>query len=287
MSIFRKAVSLGYWLLDSEKSLSDFRKKIVWKEEDLLVETPSEKIMSPLVITAHIFYPEFAIQFIDSLQQLPKETKVFATTPSEEIKEDLERYLTAAGNRHDVRLTPNIGRNFGPLLVEFSKQLLMEESFIHVHSKKSLHSPEIGTDWLKRNTDLLLTPDGLRRVSSIVESIPKVGLVCVDAADLLWGVNFRWGRSRKIVRKTFYEIPGFKNLKLNGRIKFPAGGMFWIRTEAIRPLLEMDWSYENFPREEGQRDGELQHGIERMIGELTATRGLRLVALLPSTNRFH
>jgi lipopolysaccharide biosynthesis protein len=264
-------VSLGYWLLDSEKSLSDFRKKAVWREEDIIVETPTDKLMSPLVITAHVFYPEFATQLIDSLKQLPKETKVFATTPSQEIKQDLESYLEVAGNPHDVRLTPNIGRNFGPLLVEFSKQLIKEESFIHVHSKKSLHSPDIAADWLKRNTDLFLTKEGIRRISSLTESNPRIGLVYVDASDLIWGMNFRWGRSREISRRIFSHLPGFENVKWNGRFLFPAGGMFWVKTDAILPLLDVDWNYGRFPEEDSQMDGTSQHAIERMLGALVAS----------------
>jgi lipopolysaccharide biosynthesis protein len=276
MSFLRKVVSLGYWFLDTDKSLSDFQKKSVWKEESLITETPSEKIMSPLVITAHVFYPEFATQLIDALKQLPKDTKVFATTTSQEIKQDLESYLEVAGNPHDVRITPNVGRNFGPLLVEFSKQLLNEESFIHVHSKKSLHSPEIGTNWLKRNVDLLLTREGLQRINSITEHNPKVGIVYVDASDLLWGMNFRWGRSKQIARKTFSHLPGFEKVKWNGRLSFPAGGMFWVNTNAIRPLLELRWTYKDFDTEKGQIDGTMQHAIERTLGALPPVRGYLL-----------
>jgi lipopolysaccharide biosynthesis protein len=277
---------LGYWLLDSEKSLSDFRKKATWKEEDLIVETPSNKIMSPLVITAHVFYPDFATQLIDALKQLPKETKVFATTPSQEIKRDLEIHLGVAGNPHDVRLTPNVGRNFGPLLVEFSKQLLKEESFIHVHSKKSLHSPEIAEEWLRRNTDLLLAQDGIQRISSLTESNPGIGLVFADASDLLWGINFRWGRSKKIAKATFSSVPGFEDLKWSGKLSFPAGGMFWVRTDAMKPLLEMEWNYGIFSLEANQRDGTLHHSIERIIGVLTKSRNYRISKNIQEISRF-
>jgi lipopolysaccharide biosynthesis protein len=287
MSVFRKLVSLGYWLLDSEKSLSDFRKKAVWKEEDLIVERTSDRIMSPLVITAHVFYPDFATQLIDALKQLPKETKVLATTPSQEIKQDLESYLEVAGNPHDVRLTPNIGRNFGPLLVEFSKLLLTEKSFIHVHSKKSLHSIQISKKWLERNTDLLLTEKGLQRISSLTKFNPKIGLVYADASDLLWGMNFRWGRSLKTAKDLFSHLPAFKEVSWSGRMMFPAGGMFWVKTEAIRPLLELDWTYSNFPQEFDQRDGTLQHVLERMIGQIVRTQDSWRMVVLAPTSRFY
>ena len=108
MSLVRKMVSIGYWLLDGEKSIADFRKKAVWNERDLIVENPTEKLLTPLVITAHVFYPEFTTQLIEHLKQLPRETKVLATTCSQEIKRELEDYLALAGNPHDVRLTPNV-----------------------------------------------------------------------------------------------------------------------------------------------------------------------------------
>jgi lipopolysaccharide biosynthesis protein len=287
MSALRKLVSIVYWLLDSEKSINDFRKNVPWIEGDKLVEEQSEKIMSPLVITAHVFYTEFLTQLIDALGQLPQETKVLATTPSKDIKRDLELYLQASGNPHIVRLTPNTGRNFGPLFVEFSKLLSKEESFIHVHSKKSLHSPEISQDWLMRNLDLFLSKEGIQRITQISESNPAVGLVSSNASDLIRGVNFRWGRSLKAAKEIVQRSYGFENLKWRGKLSFPAGGMFWVRTDAIKPLLELDWTYENFPAESFQRDGQTQHAIERLIGEVSISRGFQHVVYDSQQNKFH
>jgi len=281
MSVLRKIVSLGYWLIDSEKSFADFRTKPVGKEKSVFVCTPSEKLLSPLVIAAHVYYPDFAHQFIDALKQLPRETKVFATTPSREIKQVLESYLEAGGNPHDVRLTPNIGRNFAPLFVEFSKQLLKEDHFIHVHSKKSLHNPAVGREWLKRNTDLLLAVNGIRLINSITELNPKLGLLFVDVSDLIKGINFRWGRSSRTVRRHFSSLPNFERIKLSGKLFFPAGGMFWVKTEAIRPLLEMEWSYDLFPPEQNQIDGTIVHTVERLIGQLSLSRGFESTAVGP------
>jgi lipopolysaccharide biosynthesis protein len=191
-----------------------------------------------------------------------------------------------SGHEHDVRVTPNRGRNFGPLFVEFSKDLLKEKSFIHVHSKKSLHSPDFATDWLTRNTDLLLSESGFRRMRGLISADPKIGLVFVDASDLLYGTNFRWGRSLKIAKDTFADRNGFEYIKWSGRLSFPAGGMFWIKTEAIRPMLEIDWNYEMFPLEKGQGDGTMQHALERMIGQLPLSSGFKQASYLKVIGRF-
>jgi lipopolysaccharide biosynthesis protein len=222
-----------------------------------------------------VFYEDFAEQLLDALEKFPKDTRVLATTPHQNIRAKLEDSLTSLGLRHDVRVTPNVGRNFGPLLVEFSGELQKTDSFIHVHSKKSIHSLGIAEEWLRRGTDLFLTPSGLQRSFEVLTNHEEIGIIYPDASDLVRGINFRWGRSRKQLKQMFGSAPGFEKVKWSGRLLFPAGGMFWVKTNAIRPILEFTWRYDMFPEENAQIDGAIQHGIERLIGEVASARGYR------------
>jgi lipopolysaccharide biosynthesis protein len=286
MTLFRKVGTFLSWILDSEKSLDDFRKKSNWSESQLIEELDRNAEAQQIALTAHVFYKEFASEFISALRSISQVSKVYISTPSEQIKEQLDSFLSSSRYQYDVRVTPNRGRNFGPLLVEFSKELLKEKSFIHVHSKKSLHSPDFAADWLSRNTKLLLSESGIQRIRALTQSDPQIGLAFVDASDLLYGTNFRWGRSLSIAQEIFAKSRGFEKIKWSGRLSFPAGGMFWVKTEAIRPLLEIEWSYEMFPVEEGQMDGTLQHAIERVIGQLPISNGFSQAAYIKSQDRF-
>lgn len=286
MTILRKLGTLYHWLRDNEKSINDFKKQVIWRNEQLIIEENLQEPHELFALTAHIFYQEFARELIEALKSLEGISKVYLTTHSEGIKQTLEEYLGQSGLQYEIRITPNVGRNFGPLLVEYSKSLLNEKSFIHVHSKQSLHSPDIAADWLSRNNKILLTNEGIERLGRIFESDPQIGLAFVDASDLLYGSNFRWGRSLAITRKMFAHLPGFEKVKWSGKLSFPAGGMFWTRTDAIRPLLELDWNYGMFPAEKGQRDGALQHGLERMVGQMALSRDYKQAVYLKQIDRF-
>ena len=146
-----------------------------------------------------------------------------------------------------------MGRNFGPLFVEFSKALLEFEVIIHVHSKKSLHSgPSLGSEWASRSMELLLNKDLLSRIENLSESKSNFGLFYVDVGDLVRGHNYRWGQNAAAANKIVDKGLETQKEKACNLVPFPAGGMFWVLTEAIRPLLELDWTYEDFPSELGQ-----------------------------------
>ena len=45
---------------------------------------------------------------------------------------------------------------------------------------------------------------------------------------------------------------------------FPAGGMFWFKTKALKKIIDHEWKYEEFPDEPMPEDGSLGHAFERV-----------------------
>lgn len=241
-----------------------------------------------LSIFCHVFYEDFIPQFVDAISLLPKNVKVFVTTPSSAIQEELSRAISAFGHQAEIRLTPNRGRNFGPLLTEYRKEMLDSKFLIFVHSKKSFHSEKIGREWSAREYNLLLNPENLSRALGILEKFPNVGVVSPFVRDLIRTLNFRWGNNLDPILNSPYKslLEGVEN-DIRTEISFPAGGMFLARTHAIANMLEVAVNYVDFPPEEGQIDGTLQHGIERLVGAIAKKNGFQIAEYSTQLNGFY
>jgi lipopolysaccharide biosynthesis protein len=92
---------------------------------------------------------------------------------------------------------------------------------------------------------------------------PEVGLVFPEPFEfnlpqLRWENNFEKAAL----------LAGRLNMPIskNNCPHFPVGSIFWGKTEAIRPLLDLNLEFTDFIEESGQRNGELEHALERMIG---------------------
>lgn len=281
-------LSLVKYLGDDQLTLSDFRKRARTVDLSIIEEMAvTAKVPHLTAITVHVFYQDFVPLLRNKLESWPAGTPVFISTPFDYIKKDIEDTLAPMSFSLDVRICRNRGRNFAPLFVEFSKELLKFDSFVHIHSKKSLHSKtSLGDNWSIRSIDAVLNPSKAIRLAQIANLNPSIGLGYADSSDLIRGINFRWGVNTNKLFDLMSDLRYVKEVRKRGPIVFPAGGMFWAKTEALRELLEFHWTYEMFPEEKGQLDGTLQHGLERLIGEYALAKGFSHAIYVPGRDLF-
>ena len=74
----------------------------------------------------------------------------------------------------------------------------------------------------------------------------------------LWGLNYQ--NTLELAERLGINVP------INNDIDpvFPAGGMFWFRTKAMKKLMDRNWTYDDFPDEPLPVDGTLGHSFERI-----------------------
>ena len=288
-SLVSKFIGLTYFTFEKQKSFSELFVEADYSKRNLVAEPRQKKVdISDVAITAHIYYPEFTRELFDLTQNWPAGSSLFITTTEKQRELEIRKLFSKRDFNLKIRVVPNIGRNFGPLLVEFSGELQNYEFFLHVHSKKSNHGPAgLGANWANRSFDLLLDPVKLGRALTLMKSSPKLAITFAETRDLLRGMNFRWGQSRKVTQKLVGDLGITEELRWQGPISFPAGGMFLCRSSAFREILSFPWSYEMFPLETGQIDGTLQHGIERLFGELPLAKGLLQAVYVQQLDGFY
>ncbi len=222
----------------------------------LLAEPPR------IAAVCHLFHPEVAAEVLAHLRNIPFPADVFVSTDTEEKRAALQS-LFAAWDQGTaaVRVVPNRGRDIAPKLVGFRDAHERYEYVLHLHSKRSKHADFLAPWRTYLYETLLGSPATVRSVFEAFGRLPQLGMVAPQHFEpvrrwLDWSGNFEPAAA----------LAGRMGISLrpDAALDFPSGSMFWARTAALRPLLDLNLAAEDFPEESGQVDGTTAHAIERL-----------------------
>ena len=258
--------------------------------EDLVVRLQPKADRPPRVaVVVHAYYAETFEEISASLRSIPFPFTLFVSVPDAQARQAVMRsvkrhHLPA---RLDVRICPNRGRNFAPLTAEFARDILDYEFVLHLHTKKSLYTGSDQTAWRDELVHSLVGSPALVTASlRLFQDRSDIGLLYPVTTTSLSYWAHHWLRNSGQAAGLFTRL-GVDSYPREGYFPYPVGGMFWARVEAIRPLLEAGFGFDDFPPEEGQIDGTLAHAIERSFVPLVHARGYRFVEFDQSTGAFH
>jgi len=261
---------LGYYLLKRVHALS--RKKVV-------IEVPfqTEKSNEPpgrIAVIVHCFYLDLIDELLNYISHIPYPCRLFVSTDTDEKKKIITEKLKGREFPHfEVRCAVNRGVDIAPKYITFRDVYAECDYFLHLHGKKSPQLEDgAGNRWRKYLLDSLLgSPEIVASIFTILRD-SRIGLVFPDPyePDL---PQLRWSKN--------YEVSLALANKLGIKIskdycpEYPAGSMFWAKASIVRPLLDLNLQFDDFPPEKGRLDGELSHAIERMIVPVAHAQGLR------------
>jgi hypothetical protein len=223
----------------------------------------------------HLYYPDQLDGILRRLRANQSTPDLFISVKSDEDSRAVEAKLSGLEHRKIViKKVPNRGRNFAPLFTEFREIFSQYEIFGHLHTK---HSPHIGDrkeveiwgNFLWSN----LLGDQFPMMDAIIGELsrnPSLGLVFPDDPNVFgWGANEpnAWALAARIGIGTFQTA---------NHINFPAGSMFWGRTRAFKPLLDLNLSWEDYPAEPVGDDGSMLHALERMMPVIARHSGFHV-----------
>ncbi len=214
-----------------------------------------------IVAIIHIYYPELCSDIIKYLCHIPHSCDLCISTDTQQKKEEIHEHFKAYNNgRVTVEVFENRGRDIAPMMVGFREVFEQYDYFIHLHSKKSPHGEEGLVDWREYLFENLLGSTQIVLSHLYLLEHHNVGIVFPQHFIPL-RININWGYDFTLVKNLLKKV-GI-TIDATQLLEFPSGSMFWGRTDAIRPLLDANLSFSDFPQEAGQIDGTLAHAIER------------------------
>jgi len=241
------------------------------------------RIKDKIAVHIHAFYLDRLPHILAKVEMISDDVDVFISTDentkASAISIELRKYRF--GERTLIRIVPNRGRDIAPFLIAFNDIFSNYKYLLHLHTKKTVQSPEIGDLWFHHLVNhLLRDATYIQAILGLLDAEPSCGLIIpLPPQEIAFLCN--WGEN--------YHIACALSARLNipppaqsRRLTFPAGNMFWCRTAALRRLFDAGLTYDTFPAEPIPEDGTLAHAIERILPHVAEHTGFhyRLVAPL-------
>lgn len=215
-----------------------------------------------VAVVLHAFHTDLVPELRGYLDHIPVAADLFVSTDTEQKCAILEAsFATWNKGAVQVSIMPNRGRDIAPKLIGFSGVHDRYEYVLHLHTKMSPHDSRL-VGWRGYLLDTLLgSPAVVHGVFEAFAAAPELGMIAPQHIEELrpwiqWGANH--STAEHLARRMGFELPDMAPLD------FPSGSMFWARSAALRPLLDLRLSLEDFAAESGQTDGTLAHAIERL-----------------------
>ncbi|WP_081673967.1 rhamnosyltransferase WsaF family glycosyltransferase [Novosphingobium lindaniclasticum] len=224
---------------------------------------------------AHVYYLDLISEVADVARNLPTGSKIFISTDTEYKAKNIRAQMGELCEHHcEVRSLPNRGRDIAPFLVGFSDRLREVDYGVHIHTKKSPHYSAAFSKWRRYlYTELAGSPAIVAGHLTVLQH-PEIGMSApIDFAPLAPLLN--WGGNRQRAEHLIGAMGG--RIPSGFAPELPSGSMFWFKTAALKPFLDLRLSLAHFDPEAGQVDGTLAHVIERCFFNICELSGHKYV----------
>lgn len=224
---------------------------------------------------AHVYYPDLLPEVAAVGRNLPAGSKIFVSTDTafkaDQIRAELPRLCDCA---LEVRVLPNRGRDIAPFLIGFADRLREVDYGMHIHTKKSPHYASAFSKWRRYLYGELAGSRAIVAGHLAALQHPEIGMSApLDFAPLAPLLN--WGGNRQRAERLIGAMGG--QLPSGFSPELPSGSMFWFKTAALAPFLDLGLTLAHFDPEAGQVDGTLAHVIERSLFYICELSGHRYV----------
>lgn len=241
---------------------------------------PAQSSVAMKGVFAHVFYPDLLDEVISASNNVPAPCTLFVTTDTPaKVKVIEDRSKLSSIHPVEVRLVENRGRDIAPMIVSFADRLREVDLAVHIHTKKSMHYAKEFDAW---RSYLINSNLGSKAIVANILSLfdnPDVGMVAPEDYGPINSL-IQWGGNLQNVQALVGMMTDNElDISDETLLELPSGSMFWFRTKALAPLLDLELQNYQFDPEAGQVDGTLAHAIERaffFVGEIAGYGWVRI-----------
>lgn len=237
----------------------------------------------------HVYFMDLLEDTCHYIASLPEETDLYITSTEDKIPQ-IREYMQQHGISHQATFIPviNRGRDVSALLVAACPVVLSGKYDVigFAHDKKSSQNQENGHHGtesqgfaykLMENT--LGSEAYVKNILTLFAENPRLGQVTppppYHALYFAHTIPHDWGANYEITKELLEDRLGIHvPLSPTKPTASAMGACYWFRVEALKPLFEYGWKYEDFlPEGQMGEDGTISHAIERANGYICQSRG--------------
>ncbi|MDR6843201.1 glycoside hydrolase family 99-like domain-containing protein [Pseudoxanthomonas sacheonensis] len=253
---------LGYAYLEETR-------RAMWRTTGLA--SPPVQTLPTAVI--HAWYLEEFRELLDAIVATDINWRLIVTT-SVMHAETIKLHLAASRFAFELVITENRGRDILPFLRVAGK--LLDEGtqiVLKLHTKRTTHRTDGGV-WRRELVERLLGGTRGREIFDAFLRQPDLGMVGAEGHIQLLAPYLGANSENLDYLSAKMGVPV---LDPDADLFMP-GSMFWIRLDALRPILDANLEEWEFEQEAGQIDGTTAHALERMFCMSTRAVDLRVAS---------
>ncbi len=250
---------------------------------------PCSQRMPHAAFIYHVCFLDLLDDTCRYLSALPDDVDAFITTTEDKIS-SIEQYLVAKGVNRKITFVPvvNRGRDVSALYVACADIVLHGGydvvGFAHdIKSSQNQDNGHHGTESqgfaYKLLENVLASKEYVRNILTLFAENPRLGQVAppppYHALYFAHTIENDWGACFDITKELLEETLDIHvPLRKDKSTVSALGSCFWFKVDALRPLFEHGWTYEDFlPEGEMKEGGTISHAIERANGYVCQSQG--------------
>lgn len=215
-------------------------------------------------VILHLYYLELWDEIDSYLDNLNGQFDLYVSVPFEADPAVLTNIRESYPSSRIIRYG-NTGRDIAPFLEIFSAIAPLYKYICKIHSKKTLQLSG-GDEWRQDlYEELLGSAEKVREIMAAFENNSKIGMIGpANHVESIRSSKWTGFREYRDILTMWAEKIGVERIDQLMYYYF-GGTMFWFRSKALMPILDMNIKQADFGNETGAYDGTMAHALERFF----------------------